>query len=121
MAIRSNLIGIGFNPFQSRVLTGENSSGLTATGSSVTDAYKISSVVNEFTTVASSTGAVLPPMEPSDAIFVYNAGANTLSIYPRTGEAINNGSTDAAYSLAANKGVMIVKRSNTKYMAILTA
>lgn len=122
MPLLKNLIGTGIVPGQAESIMGKVSSALTATGSSQTDALLLPSTICEFTTVASSTGARIPAnLDPSDKIFIYNGGANTLSVYPPTGELIQNGAANAAFSVAANKAVLLVKRASTKWMAILSA
>ena len=74
-------------------------SGLTATGTTQATAYAMTSDSNEFTTVATGTGAILYAGVPGDSQTVYNAGANPLSVYPPVGSKIN--------SLSANFGALI--------------
>lgn len=122
MAIKARVLASGNSAQSATNIVGDAELAASATGNAIGDAYQISAIVTNFTTVASSTGAIVPAdMTPGDQIYVYNAGAQTLSIYPRSGESINNGSASAAYSLAANKGCCIFKRSATAYGAILTA
>jgi hypothetical protein len=75
---------------------------LAATGSSQGTAFALTSnATHEFTTVGSSTGAVLPVATLPTSIRVTNAGSNTLSIYPPSGGTVAGGGTNAAYSLVA--------------------
>jgi hypothetical protein len=60
-------------------------------------------------------------LDPGDKVYIYNAGANTLSVYPPTGEYIQSGAINAAFSVGANKSAIFIKRSSTKWMAILSA
>lgn len=79
--------------------------GATATGATQGTAYQISAVNTKFGTVAASTGAILPPASvtsPGDELTVSNFGANTLNVYPAVGGAIDNGSANAAVTIAAN-------------------
>ena len=78
--------------------------GLSATGSSQSTALAlVAGASHEFTTVASSTGAVLPvPKQFPCTVTVTNAGANALSVYPPSGGTVAGGSTGAAYSLSAS-------------------
>lgn len=122
MAFAQRLLGSGLPALTATNIVGDVTSAATATGSSIADAYDITTVGTEFTTVASSTGAQLLPCNPGDMQWVYNAGANTLSVYPdSSSNTIQNGSAGAAFSVAANKGALFIKRSSTAYMAILTA
>ena len=101
---------------------GDSGSGLTATGSTQSDALLLAKDVNEFTTVASGTGCRFnSETEAGDSYIVYNGGANALSVYPPSGGSINALSADAAFSLAANKLAVFVKVSGTRWASNLTA
>lgn len=122
MPLLLNLLGQGTPPGQAEAIMGKATSGQTATGSSQTDALLLPSTIVEFTTVASSTGCRIPAnLAPGDKIYIYNGDANTLSVYPPTGELIQNGAANAAFSVAANKAALFVKRATSKWMAILSA
>lgn len=62
-----------------------NASGLSGAGTTQATATVINRQTNQFTTVAASSGAVLPSPEPGEFIFIANAGANTLNVYPASG------------------------------------
>ncbi len=110
MTLQSNLIGVP--PIVRQAESGLLSNSLTATGNSLATGLALPTDFCVFTTVAASTGCVLPgtvalgtgPVLPTDTIVVVNHGANTLSVYPfaSTGK-IANGSAGAAFSVAANK------------------
>lgn len=118
---RQKLIGSGLSALSSTVVTGDVASGLTAAGSTQGTALVLNDV-NEFTTTAASTGGILPVGSTvGDEVWVYNAGASTLSIYGQTGESINSASANAAFSVATTKGAVFKKVSSTRWMAILTA
>ena len=76
---------------------------------------------NEFTTVAASSGARLPSPEQGEFIFVANAGANALSVYPATGHSINALAANAAFSLAVGKNALFWAATASKWYAILSA
>jgi hypothetical protein len=63
-------------------ICGDGSTSLTASGTSSSTAYQINKVYNNFTTVAASSGAKLPPTEAGEVIYITNSGANALTIYP---------------------------------------
>jgi hypothetical protein len=88
----------------------------TATGNSQGTALALPSDFVVFTTVAASTGAILPtPLDvgtgtppagvvlAGDEIVVVNHGASTLTVYPQSGGKIANGSTNAGFSVSATK------------------
>jgi hypothetical protein len=81
-------------------------SGLTALGSSQTTAYPLlNGTDHEFTTVAASTGAILPAARLADSVTVWNGGANALLVYPPANGQVNAGGANVAYSLAAAVGI----------------
>lgn len=81
-------------------------SGLTATGTNQATALPLlNGADHQFTTVGSSTGAMLPPARLADSIVVWNGGSNALSIYPPLGGVVNDGSANAAITLAPAAGI----------------
>jgi hypothetical protein len=116
------IMGSGSSGLAAQSIVGDVQDAQTATGSTQTDAFLISADNTRFTTVASSTGCRLPAdAAPGDSVFIYNSGANALSIYPPTSGTINAISANGAYSLAAAKGVFIVKMNSTGWFTVLTA
>ncbi len=122
MAIAQRLVGLGTAPALATNIIGDVSSGLTATGSTQGTALALSSVINEVSTVSASTGVrLMPDMSPGDMIHVHNSGASTLSVYPPTGESIQSGAANAAFSVATNRAALFIKRSNTAWSAVYGA
>lgn len=116
--------------FTRQAIVGIPSTSLTATGSSQGTALALPTDFNIFTTVASSTGAILPwgvdgatqgPVQVADEITVVNHGANTLSIYPQSGGKIANGSANAAFSVAATKTAYFTYIGSGNWAASLSA
>lgn len=98
-----------------------NASGLSGAGTTQGTATAITNQTNEFTTVAASSGAVLPSPEQGEFIFVANAGANALNVYPASGHSINALAANAAFSLAAGKNCLFWAATASKWYANLTA
>jgi len=102
-----------------------NSNALTATGSTQGTALALPSDFNIFTTVAASTGAILPASGPqcqqTDNFVVVNHGANALSVYPPTGGKIANGTANAALSVPANKTAFFLSLGSGNFAASLSA
>jgi hypothetical protein len=94
---------------------------LTATGTTIADALQLTAMYNEFTTVASGTGAKLH--DAAGSIFIIrNAGANALKVYPPTVSGIMNGDTAGdAISIAAAAFATIVRVSATRWISIVGA
>lgn len=122
MTFKQNMMGSGTPGLQAGAILGGASVGQTATGSTQADAFALSISSTQFTTVASGTGAIVPGfMQPGDYLTVYNNGANALLVYPITGAAINNGSANAGFSVAANKSARFTMLSPTLYGVLLSA
>ncbi len=106
-------------------LNGIGAGGLTATGSTQATAYQLATPSNEFTTVAASTGAILPApggrVSAGDIVAVYNQGANALSVYPPVGYKIGLAATNAAVSVASGKSALFGARGDGNYFAFLSA
>jgi hypothetical protein len=80
---------------------GSTATGLTAAGTTLATALVLAAQANVILTTAASTGVSLPNVIGAK-IWVYNAGANALSVYPNGASGtINGGSAGAAVSLAA--------------------
>lgn len=80
--------------------------GLTATGSTQGGAYLLLSRINEFSTVPSGSGCILPTQAlPTVEIVVINRGANALNVYPASGGQIESNGTNTA-SVVAVSGAM---------------
>jgi hypothetical protein len=107
MSIQKKLSGSGFAPLQVTNIIGDNDPGETALGSTSGTAYGISACNTFFTTVASGTGAILPPGNTGgantnslgDEYMIANLGANALTVYPPPGGTINGA---ASVSISAN-------------------
>jgi hypothetical protein len=74
-----------------------------------------------FSTVAASSGGVLSAGAPGDDVWVYNAGANALAVYPPSGAKINNVATNGSVSLATNTSIIFKCVSATQWIANLSA
>ena len=98
-----------------------NGSGLSAAGSNQGTATVITKQTNQFTTVAASSGAILPSPEQGEFIFIANAGANALSVYPASGHSINALANNAAFSMAVGKNTLFWAATSSKWYALLSA
>jgi hypothetical protein len=95
-----------------------NNNAVSAAGSTQGTATALTVDYNVITTVASSTGVKLPTATAGRRIVIVNKGANTLSIYPATGGAINALSANAAIQVAANGSIELMASSATQWYAI---
>lgn len=117
-----NMMGTGTPAAQALAIGGIVADTLTATGSTQATALGLPSNVNRFTTVAASTGTILPATaQPSDEFVVANSGANALLVYPPTGAAIAGGAANAGFSVAAAKSAYFFCISPTFFGVLLSA
>lgn len=124
MSIKQHLIGLGTPPTLAAAIAGSAAGGgLTATGTSITDAFKIGGSFAGFTTVPASSGAQLPSVDPGDEVFVSNLSASqAVLIYPDSStNTVQGGSAGAGFSVAANKSAIFKKVTATAWGANLSA
>src|SRR5690348_6895794 len=79
--------------------------GITAhAGGGQASATPLTGQVNKVSTVATAADSVLLPVAVAGhERIVINAGANSMNVYPNTGDAINALSANAAFAMAAGK------------------
>ena len=92
--------------------------GITAAGSSQGTATAITKDVNVVSTVAASTGVIMPTAVAGYELIVINTGANALAVYPATGGAIDANGTNAAFSLAVGARIMFIAVSATQWYTL---
>ncbi len=112
MSMQQALMAFGAPPFLAGAIVGDVADSLTATGSTQGTALALTANTNIVTTTAASTGVLLPVMQTGDMVEVVNLGANSLSVYPRTGGAIQTGAANAAFAVGAGKSAFFTARSN---------
>jgi hypothetical protein len=123
MAFARALVRAGLPKLVADLLGGGETfaTGLTAAGSTQTDALALTADVNLITTAAASTGARLPNYDVGDDILVTNAGASAMNVYPPTGHQINNLSANAALSLPVGKTGRYRRVAATRWIALVGA
>ena len=94
--------------------------GLTATGTNQATAYAMTAADNEFTTVSAGTGAILYAGTPGDEQWVYNAGANQLTVYPDSGSKINSLPTNGGVQIPTNTACTFKRMTSTRIVGILS-
>lgn len=76
---------------------------ITAAGTNQSTATAITDTINSTSTVAAGTGVRLPPAVVGYSITISNHGANTLLVYPATGETVEGLATNVAMPLLAGQ------------------
>ena len=113
MPLAKDLIGLGVPPIMAQGLGGQGATGLVAAGSNQGNALALTASNSVIATTAASTGVILPAVQAGEEVWIYNAGANTLAVYPPVGAAINSGATNAAFTLATTVAAQFKFVSNT--------
>ena len=90
MAIPSRVLGAGVDSLKTVSICGDGVSTLSAAGTSAGDATTITYVYTNVSTVTAGSGVRLPPAEMGATVIVKNSGANPLTVYPNSGNTINN-------------------------------
>jgi hypothetical protein len=109
MALSKRMMAVGMPAQQALAANGQVLTGQTATGSTQATAFAISTDITTFTTVAASTGCIVPAdAVPGDNIEICNFGANALSVYPPVGGTMHNQSVNTASSVAAGKSATLL-------------
>jgi hypothetical protein len=105
-------------------LAGTPATGLSASGSSRTDAKAITAwnTVNVFSTVSGGQGAVFPASTGNQWGFVQNGqGSNALQIYFAGSETVNGTAGSTGISIPANKQAFFIVPAAGKIYAIISA
>ena len=122
MALAQNIMAGGFSSGQAKAINGRIASTVSAAGTVITDATDLLADISKVSTVASGAGVQLANGEIGDSQIVYNAGANTLKVYPDTStNAINQIAAGGAHSLATNTACVYYKLSTTQWVAMVSA
>jgi len=82
MALPSRVLNSGVTSLSTAAICGEGAIAVSAAGSTSSDATSLSSIYNRISTVAAGAGVKLPPTEMGATVYVANAGANNLIVYP---------------------------------------
>lgn len=100
MALTTDMVGAGVQSTRAFAINGTVATALTGAGTTQATATALASATNVFGTTALSTGARLPAGNLGDEVFIRNAGANPLAVYPPVGGTINGGTLNAADTTA---------------------
>lgn len=120
MALIEELMGVGVPGAVATALGYGLENGATATGTTQSDAYALTRPVTQFTTVASGTGALLPNATGKGDYVVTNGGAETLAVYPASGENINGATADLPLNIPTLKTAFL-KAHGGSWSAVVSA
>lgn len=101
------------------VMSASTATAITASTTQTQGQQPLTAVANLVTTVANANDVVTLPTAVGGLLCeIYNAGANTLQIYPASGDAINGGSADASVTLASGSSVTYRAFDTTNWYSI---
>lgn len=118
MANPDRLMAAGLAPEIAAMLGQLTAVGLTATGTTATDAFPLITQNAKFSTVASGTGCLLPSSQAQPPFAIYNGGANTLKVYPISTQTINGGAAGAAFSIVAGEAALFTALDSIGWVAV---
>ena len=95
-----------------------NNNAVSAAGTTQGTGTALTVDYNVVTTVAASSGVVLPTATAGRRIVIVNKGASTLTIYPATSAYIDAGLINAGISVAANGSIELMASSTTQWYSI---
>jgi hypothetical protein len=126
IASPSSIAGALIDPPIKQILLDQRSvsNALTAfAGGGQAGSLLLTSAINRVTTVGTAADSVLlPPARAGVRVVVINAAAaNSMNVFPSTGDAINALSANAAFAMAANKAAEFVCAVDGTWNSILTA
>lgn len=115
MANAQDLVTAHFFPIQAELLGDSLNATVTAAGTTQGTATLLTATNNIVTTAtAVSALGVIPPASPINPIYtIINATAETIDIYPPSGAKFNNGSANAAVTLATGVSCILKRFSST--------
>ena len=122
MALASNIMRGGYSAGMAKAINGAIATGLTAAGTTITDALDLTADTNVIGTCASGAGVQLAAAEVGDSQEVYNGGANACKVYPdSTSVQFNSLGVGNSFSLAPNTMCYCRKVSSTRWVVNLSA
>ena len=118
MPIVNRLLGSGIAALAATNIAGDNSTALTAAGTTKATALVLSAQSNYISICSSGTGVSLAAMNQGDDVEVCNNGANNLLVYTTKGiaDTITNLSANGGYTLSVQKSANFMKMTSTVVM-----
>lgn len=113
---------IGYIGTSKYFLTGSDDAKTAHAGGGQGSALAITKGFTRFTTVATAAdSAKLPSGIAGAMLFVVNAGANAMDVFPATGEQINGLAANTALSVLAGQTALFVCRATSQWVEVLAS
>lgn len=119
MTIPSRVLASGVNSMSTVAICGDGGIGLSASGTTASDAYQLNRVHNDISTCAIGAGVKLPITEEGEIIYIANSSGNLLKVYPyETTSVIDGGS-----NVSVNPGysILLFAVTRTAWRALMGA
>jgi hypothetical protein len=113
----SDMMGLGM-PAALANLTGESIPAPVAGATTAqATATPLTGTINQVTTASGQTAVLLPSTQPlGTAVHVYNSTSTAALVFPPVGGNINEGATNASFSVAQARTASFVRVSATKWI-----
>ena len=122
MALAKNIMQGGVSAGNAKAINGSIATGLTAAGTTISDALDLSADTNIIATCASGAGVQVFAAEIGDSQEIYNGGANSCKVYPDSASTQFNGlSAGGSFLLATNTMCYVRKITSTRWIVNLSA
>mgnify|MGYP001585226636 CR=1 FL=1 len=122
MALAKNIMQGGMSAGGAKAINGSIATGLTATGTVITDALDLSADTNVLATVSSGTGVQVFTAEIGDSQEIYNGGANAVKVWPDSSTSQFNAlGAGNSFLLAPNTMCYVRKITTTRWIVNLSA
>lgn len=122
MGIAARMMRGGVSAGQAKAINGDINSTVSAAGTTQGTATALQASINSVTTVAASSGVILPSTEIGDDVWVYNGtSTNDLTVYPDSSSTINQLSANIGVLLPPYTGALFKRITSTAWLALRSA
>lgn len=116
MASFTETVKAGIWAAVAKVLARETvNTAVAAAGSTQADAASVKEGFTRVTGADATKGVVLPAAEAGTRVLLKNGAAAALKVYPASGDAINAGAANAAFTVPASTSVTLVAEDATTW------
>ncbi len=116
--MKNEFVSLGTNPRNkiAGIANFSATAGITASTTQTQGQRALTATVNEVSTAAVTGDVVtLPSAAAGRAVLIINNGANTIQVFPASGDAIDGGSANAAVNQAAGANLWYVAHDSTNW------
>lgn len=115
MTLPSRVLGSGISGLSTVAICGDGQDDVVAAGTSAGNATQLVAVMTSVDTTPNGSGVKLPKAETGAFVFISNSGAHSLTVYPQTGNTINN---TASAAIAQNHASLYFGIENSGWYSL---